>query len=126
MNQLIEHPLPFGVYSAVLGRVEHLHLSGELDMATVPVLEKFLEDAQGKGRTGIVLNLKLLTFMDASGLNSFLRAAKQAAQNGQDFQLINPGSVAQRILKITRTGYLLEQNLTSPPNGAIRLIDATF
>ncbi len=56
-----------------------LHLSGELDMATVPVLQMALERLPSEG--SISFDLSQLTFLDSSGLSAFAQFGKSL--NGQ-------------------------------------------
>lgn len=54
-----------------IGRVS---LIGELDLATVPVLDDHLTRFQGAGITEIILDLRELTLIDSSGVHVILRA----------------------------------------------------
>jgi anti-anti-sigma factor len=45
---------------------------GELDMATVPVLEAQIRELRGAGFRSVVLDLRKLEFMDATGLSLIL------------------------------------------------------
>jgi anti-sigma B factor antagonist len=97
----------FNVRSEQRGHAAHLRLSGELDMATFPVLERSLGGAESNGFTAIVLDLQHLTFMDVSGLDAFLRAAERASRSGRDFSVQNAPSIVRRLLEITQTTHLL-------------------
>lgn len=98
---------PFGVISEQLGDAAYLRVSGEIDMATAPVLDERLRAAQSNGYTGIVVDLKQVTFIDASGLRSLLRAAEQARQNDKSFATVKTPAIVQRLLQITGTAHLL-------------------
>jgi len=63
------HPVPFAV-------VEHepegpravVEVHGELDLATAPVMRRYLHVALGAGRTEIVADLTGVTFIDSTAL----------------------------------------------------------
>jgi anti-sigma B factor antagonist len=53
-------------------------LEGELDMATVPVMEEALASAAA-GRGPVTLDLSEVTFIDSSGLRAILTALRELA-----------------------------------------------
>ena len=63
---------------------------GELDMATVGAVEQELRHLRRAGFRAVVLDLRGLTFMDSTGLHLAMRWAKEAAQDGFEFE-IEPG-----------------------------------
>jgi anti-anti-sigma factor len=89
------------------GHVTHLRLSGELDMATSPLLEERLHGAEANGNTSIVLDLVDVTFMDVSGLHAFIAAAERAARRGSTFAIVKAPRVVRRLLQLTGTTDLL-------------------
>lgn len=104
----------FSVRSEQYGHAAHLLLGGELDMATSPLLERSLEGAESNGNTSIVLDLEHVTFMDANGVHSFLRASDRASRSGRRFTIVNAPAVVRRLLQITRTTYLLGSDAPDP------------
>jgi anti-anti-sigma factor len=82
-------------------------LSGELDMATVPVLEGHLAQVEGDGVSTITLDLHELTFLGSSALHTFLAARERAAANGQRLILAGATSNARRVFGLTGTEFLL-------------------
>lgn len=104
----------FSVISEQRGHALHLHLSGELDMATSPILEGWLSGAEQNGNTAIVVDLENITFMNAScGIRALVRASDRASRNGRTFEVVNAPSVVLRLLRITRATHLLA---TDPPS----------
>jgi anti-anti-sigma factor len=99
---------PFSVTSRQRGDAADLRVSGEIDMATAPVLDDRLRAAQNNGYTGIVLDLENVTFMDASGLRALLRAAERARQSEKAFAMVKTPAIVQRVLQITGTAHLLD------------------
>lgn len=111
-----DHRNPFSVRSEQRGHVVHLHIRGDLDMATSPALEGWLAGAEANGNTSIVVDLENLAFMDATGLRIFLRAAERARRSGRRFALVRPPPMVRKVLQITRTTDLFDAD----PPGELR------
>ncbi|HUA74894.1 MAG TPA: DUF6328 family protein [Solirubrobacteraceae bacterium] len=78
-----------------------LALTGELDLASSPILERALEDADVAVAPLLVLDLDGLKFVDSTGLRVILLAREGSTARGQEFA-ITPGSPqVQRLLSIT-------------------------
>jgi anti-anti-sigma factor len=71
---------------------------GELDIATKPVLERALIE-QARIGGPVVLDLRELAFIDATGVELLLRTNAQARRNGSELQLI-PGQSVRRLLDL--------------------------
>jgi anti-sigma B factor antagonist len=73
-------------------------LAGELDLSTIgrmesPLLEQTLQ------RTGVLVDLTKLTFIDSSGIGILIQASRGA--NGTPFNLlIGPGSQVARVFEV--------------------------
>jgi anti-sigma B factor antagonist len=87
--------------------IVNIALSGDLDMATVPVLEGHLAQVEDDGVSTITLDLRGLTFLGSSALHAFLAARDRAAANGQRLVLVGATSVARRLFGLTGTEFLL-------------------
>jgi anti-anti-sigma factor len=73
---------------------------GELDMATVRVVDQELRQLQQSGFRALVLDLSGLTFMDSTGLHLVTRWTAEASQDGFSFEL-KPGSPnVQRVFEL--------------------------
>ena len=78
-----------------------LRLTGELDLASSPILERALEAPEIAATPLLVLDLDGLRFVDSTGLRIILLAHESARGRGQEFA-ITPGSAqVQRLLSIT-------------------------
>jgi anti-sigma B factor antagonist len=78
-----------------------LRLTGELDLASTPILERALEDAEIGKAPLVVLDLDGLSFVDSTGLRVILLAHERSRELDQEFA-ITPGSPqVQRLLSIT-------------------------
>ena len=73
---------------------------GELDMATVGILEQELRQLHESGFSRIVLDLGGLSFMDSSGLHLVMRWTADASRDGFTFELEPGPPVVQRIFEL--------------------------
>jgi len=78
-----------------------LHLKGELDLASSPVLERALEDPALADAPLVVLDLDDLKFVDSTGLRIILLAHERARGRGQEFAITQGSPQVQRLLSIT-------------------------
>ncbi|MBV9002107.1 MAG: STAS domain-containing protein [Solirubrobacterales bacterium] len=74
---------------------------GELDLATVRVLDQALCELLEAGFTCLVLDLSRLTFLDSSGIHLIVRYQQRLEADDRQFSLIPGPSQVQRVLKIT-------------------------
>lgn len=63
-----------------------LLLTGELDIASVPVLEERLSRL-GAGELVVCLDLSKLAFIDSTGLHAVIRAMNDASANGWHLEI---------------------------------------
>lgn len=76
-----------------------LVLDGELDMATVELLQQAMEGAEGAQM--VVLDLEQLQFIDSTGLRSVLSALERCRDRGQEFAITQGSQQVQRLLGVT-------------------------
>ena len=84
-----------------------VHLGGELDIATSPLLERTLSEAQLRARL-IVLDLRELAFIDCCGVHAILTAKSRAQQAGRRLILARGPSQVDRVLTLTGASAELE------------------
>jgi anti-anti-sigma factor len=93
-----------------------LTLSGELDIASAPALERTLDDFGAPLPRRLVIDLTEVTFMDSTGLRALL-LARQRAVDGDHELLLCPGPrQVQRVLELS--GTLERFSFQDPPAGA--------
>lgn len=93
-------------------------LSGDLDLATASILSEKLAPFEGNGVSTIILDLQDLSFIDSTGMHTFLEARNRAMNNGQRLLVRGASSTAQRYINIVGLQFLLddsEHDLESPP-----------
>lgn len=73
-------------------------LRGELDLSTIPRMERALLE-QVTQRPAVLVDLSALTFIDSSGMGVLIQAVRSA--NGTPVHiLIGPGSQVERVFRI--------------------------
>lgn len=71
-----------------------------MDFATAPLLEETLVGAQSSSAAQILVDLKGVTFIDAAGLQTLLRAHARSRQEGSRLQIIEGPPQVQRLFEI--------------------------
>jgi anti-sigma B factor antagonist len=95
-----------GIDGLDVGRVDHpcgavLTLGGELDLATAPVLQRWLDPAMG-GTATVVINLARLRFIDSSGLRLLVQADRRLRDSGGRLVLVRGPRAVHRVFELTR------------------------
>jgi anti-sigma B factor antagonist len=80
-----------------------LVLVGELDLASAPELEGAVAAALEAGAQRIVLDLRRLDFIDASGLHAVVDASDACREQGCEFALVPGSRQVQRVFEMTGT-----------------------
>ncbi len=88
--------------------VARIALTGELDIATVPVLLEHLTLIEQDHVSTIMLDLRDVSFVDSTCLHAFLRAHHRAKRTGRRLILIGPSQSIRRLFAVTRTEFLLD------------------
>jgi anti-sigma B factor antagonist len=84
-------------------------LSGELDLATAPLLEGCLGPLEADGPASIMVDIRDLMFIDSTGLGVLLRARGRAEANGHQLLVVGASPAARRLFELTGTGFLIDQ-----------------
>jgi anti-anti-sigma factor len=80
----------------------HVTPRGELDLVTVPPLERAVVDLCERGIKDVVLDLSELTFFDSTALCMLLRLDARLRQECRGFGIVVGDGIAARVLTITR------------------------
>jgi anti-sigma B factor antagonist len=91
-------PETFSVRSERAGRVERLTPTGELDIASVPILEAEFAAVSIGPDSVVVLDLTELTFMDSTGLHLLLRLSERLPRQ---LRVINGSPSVERLLDLS-------------------------
>jgi anti-anti-sigma factor len=76
-------------------------VSGELDLASSPELERELERGTASGAELLIIDLRKLEFMDSTGLSVLVRAHQKATQSGKRFAIVKGPQQVERLLSLT-------------------------
>jgi anti-sigma B factor antagonist len=108
-------------------RTALVELFGELDIATVQqVADAFYDLAiDPEGFSHVVLDLRGLTFMDATGIHELVRQSNHAHQNQHNLAIVRGHAFINRLLAITAVDGLLvlvesPEDLSPPRAAAVR------
>lgn len=93
-------------------------VSGELDLATSPVLEQEIESVRDADVDLLIVDLRDLKFMDSTGLHALVKAHTQAHDAGRRFAVVQGGGQIARLLDLTGVGELL--NIAQTPEELLR------
>ena len=93
-------------------RVANVALVGELDIASIPMLEEDLAPVEGNGVVSIVLDLRELSFLDGSAVHALVAAHQRAQANGHRLVVVGADQRSKRLFELTRTQFLLAERDT--------------
>jgi anti-sigma B factor antagonist len=80
---------------------------GEIDMATVPVVQAHLSELVAAGFKELTLDLRDVCFLDSSGLRMILEWDACSRSDGFSFGLVQGPPTVQRLFDLTHTTELL-------------------
>jgi anti-anti-sigma factor len=82
-------------------------VTGELDLRTSPALEDRLGRAFDAGAELEILDLRMIEFMDSTGLRVLLTAHQRAQDSARRFALVRGADQVERVLTLTGVRDLL-------------------
>ncbi|MFD0305274.1 STAS domain-containing protein [Streptomyces sp. NPDC127119] len=86
-----------------------LTLSGEMDLATVPLLREAVDELVVAGRAHLVWNLQAVSFMDSSGLGVLVYAMRSTEAVKGCVRLAGAGQQIRQLLELTGLDTVIEQ-----------------
>jgi anti-anti-sigma factor len=89
------------VHELHIGRRHVLSFAGELDVATVALLDGAVAAAIERGAAQVWVDLRQTTFMDSSGVHSLIQAERTLSRLNRGFALICDGGPVRRVLALT-------------------------
>lgn len=114
------HPEPdFSIEQVEINRCRRLVVSGELDLATSPQLERELTQLCLDGAREIEIDLRRVIFIDSTGLRTLLNAKDICHSHAVDFFVIPSNEGMQRkLFDVTRVSGLLPWRGGREPAGS--------
>jgi anti-anti-sigma factor len=85
----------------VRGDERRLALAGELDLASAPKLARAVASAIAAGARRVILDLRQLDFIDASGLHVLMQARERSREAGCEFAVVPGPRQVQRVFELT-------------------------
>lgn len=92
---------PFSVTVSTDGDRSTVFLRGELDLSGVDRAREAVEQAEANEAALLVLDLSELDFIDSTGLEVVLRAARRAHDAGRRLIVQRPSRYVRRLLEMT-------------------------
>ena len=105
---MTEQPaISFKAVRADLPSASGVAISGKVDLAAVPALERALEAAIEATADGFVVDLSGVEFMDSSGLLAMLNARGLLARDGRALAVVCPAGAVRHLLDVAGVSELL-------------------
>ena len=99
----------FAVGSEERNGTTRVWLSGEFDLAGVPLFEDELEQIHGQGRDVEIIDLAGLTFIDAAGLHALVDAFEGVSSHGSAPALTDAAPRVARVFELLGLTHLLAE-----------------
>jgi anti-anti-sigma factor len=103
-----EPKAPFAIRAEQRDGTARVHARGELDLETVPLLERVLEAVDGLEPARVVLDFRELSFVDCTGVHAIMRAHTHVTDSGRVLVVVNGSESVRKVFELTRTEHLLE------------------
>jgi anti-anti-sigma factor len=107
---------PFAIRAERRNGVARISAIGELDLRTVPLLERALEAVDQLEPARVILDFRELSFVDSTGVHAILRAHTRATENGGVLVVMNSSESVRRVFELTRTEHVFEAVLSHDPS----------
>jgi anti-sigma B factor antagonist len=102
---MVLYPEPLRVAVEESDATLHVRLAGELDLATVPLVEQALDRlSRAPVLRRVVLDLSAVCFLDLAGLRTILRADARGRAESFEVLVVRPRGTASRVFTLTRVG----------------------
>jgi anti-sigma B factor antagonist len=98
----------FAVRAERRNGVARISAIGELDMRTVPLLERALEAVDQLKPARVILDFSELSFVDSTGVHAIVRAHIRATEKGGVLVVMNSSESVRKVFQLTRTEHLFE------------------
>ena len=93
--------MDLSVSSSEQGGVTVVHVGGEIDVYTAPLLREALDKQVAAGRTELVVDLENVTFMDSTGLGVLVGRLKLVRGQNGSLRIVSAQDRILKVFKIT-------------------------
>jgi anti-anti-sigma factor len=94
------HLPPFVCALVPAGDTIHVEPIGDLDLYSVPALDRYLREAHASGAACVVLDLRGLSFLDSTGIQLIVRWHHHAEATGVGFEVVQGNATVSRVLEL--------------------------
>ena len=100
---------PLSMQGEKSGSTVRLVVSGELDLASAPLLDRALSAATDEVLADtVILDIERVSFMDSTGLRCLLTAHARAGDRGRVLVVVNRNEEVRRLFQLTGTDALFD------------------
>ncbi|MBW3622887.1 MAG: STAS domain-containing protein [Armatimonadetes bacterium] len=100
------------VHSGELQGVPLLEISGDIDLSTLPHLQRALEGALNKKPQRLIIDLRKVSFVDSSGVGALIGAKKKLMTRHGELYIICGEDHVRRKLGLMRLGNIMRLHST--------------
>ncbi|NNM47100.1 anti-sigma factor antagonist [Knoellia koreensis] len=93
--------MDLSVSSTERGASTVVHVAGEIDVYTAPLLREVLDKQIAAGRTDLVVDLEQVTFMDSTGLGVLVGRLKLVRGQNGSLRIVSAQDRILKVFKIT-------------------------
>ena len=93
--------MDLSVSSTEQGAVTVVHVAGEIDVYTAPLLREVLDKQVAAGRTNLVVDLEKVSFMDSPGLGVLVGRLKLVRGQNGSLRIVTAQERILKVFKIT-------------------------
>lgn len=79
-----------------------VEVAGEVDIATVSLLAKALDDAIHSGKGHVLVDAQELAYIDSAGLQTLLSTHQQLGLKGRKMAIVGAHGIFQRLMAISK------------------------
>ena len=100
--------MAFEVKSEIRGKVNVIHLKGEMDSTVNDVFEDEVKAAIEGGQYDLVVGMAELFYLDSSGIGSIIRALRATSKYGGSLIIAGANSAIKTIFDVTRLKEIID------------------
>ena len=104
MSEAVPEALQIDVTPAAGSGPALVVLSGEMDIVSTGAFSESMAELERSFPDGVVIDVAGLTFVDSSGINALVQAARTVEARGGRAVLAAPAPHVHRVFEITRVG----------------------
>lgn len=102
------------------GQTVHVHLAGELDAWSSASLDECIRRQEQTGVAEVRIDLGQLSFLDAAGVGTLVRAARRAGRDNWRLCVTNARGLVRRVVEITQLEAMIDHWQSSDAAGRTR------